>query len=197
MENKHIKNIVIATGNPHKLEEINAINKYDDINFSLVEGEFNPVENGKDFNENAYIKAAAAAKMMKTYCLADDSGLCVNTLNGAPGLHSARYAGTQSEKIKKILTELKDVPFEKRDAFFVSIMMLVDKDGQIIHSTQGRVDGYIIDTAKGSNGFGFDPVFFIPEYNKTMAEMDSKLKNSVSHRAKSLNSMLEWINKNL
>lgn len=196
MENSK-KTIVIATANPHKLEEINEINTSLNIEFGIVTGSFNPVENGETFKENAYIKALEAAKIMKTYCLADDSGLCVDALDGAPGLYSARFAGTKEEKIQKLIKTLEDVAPEKRNAHFISVMVLVDREGRILHKTEGKVDGIIIDSPKGTNGFGYDPIFFIPEYNQTMAEMDSKLKNSISHRAKALNSMINWINKNI
>lgn len=196
MENNK-KIIVIATANPHKLEEINEINTSSDVEFDIVKGDFNPVENGSTFEENAYIKAFEAAKIMRTYCIADDSGLCVDALDGAPGLHSARFAGTQEEKIQKLIKTLEDIAIDKRTAHFISVMVLVDGDGKILHKTEGKVDGIIIDSPKGTNGFGYDPIFFIPEYNQTMAEMDSNLKNSISHRAKALTSMLDWINKNI
>lgn len=196
MENK-IKNITVATANPNKLKEINAINKYKNIVFSLVKGEFNPEETGSTFSENAYIKASCASKIMQNFSIADDSGLCVDALNGAPGLFSARYAGTQQQKIQKLIAELQKFPKEKRTAHFISSMVLTDKNGNILYKTEGIIKGIITDTPKGNNGFGYDPIFFIPEYNQTMAEMNSDLKNSISHRANSLIPMLEWINKNL
>lgn len=197
MENNTRKTIVIATANPNKLEEISEINCFKNIEFSIVKGDFNPVESGDTFEENAFIKAKAAADIMKTYCLADDSGLCVDALDGAPGLHSARYAGTQEEKIQKLIKNLKDVNPEEKTAHFISVMVLVDSEGTVLHKTEGTVNGIIIDSPKGSKGFGYDPIFYVPEYNLTMAEMDSKEKNSISHRAKALNLMLEWINENI
>ena len=197
LENNHNKTIIIATANPHKLEEITQINKFSNIRFEIVKGDFSPEENGITFKENAYIKAKAASEIMKTYCLADDSGLCVDALNGAPGLHSARYAGSQSEKIQKLLDELNDIPKEKRTAHFISVMVLVNEKGEILHTTEGQVEGIIDISPKGTDGFGYDPIFFLPEYNKTMAEMDSVQKNSLSHRAKALTKMLAWINENL
>lgn len=197
MENKIANKIIIATANPHKLEEINAINTFKTLSLELVKGQFNPEEKGSSYFENAYIKAFEAAKIMENYCLADDSGLSVDALGGAPGLHSARYAGSQKEKIEKLIEELKQIPQEKRTASFISVMVLVDKNGNVVHQTEGQIHGIIIDEPKGTEGFGYDPIFFVPEYNQTMAEMPSELKNSISHRAKALLPMLDWINSNL
>lgn len=189
--------IILATSNPHKLEEINAINNNPEIVFDVVKGDFDPIEDGIQFKDNALIKAKEAAKIMKTYCLADDSGLCVDALEGRPGIHSARYADTQKEKIEKLLTEMKDVPYDWRGAHFVCSMALVDENGNLLHAQEGKVFGYIDDSPKGENGFGYDPIFFVPEYNKTIAELPEKVKNSVSHRANALKPMLKWIEENL
>lgn len=197
MENKTKKRIIIATANPHKLEEINEINSYSDIEFSIVEGQFDPEECGSTYEENAYIKASEASKIMNSIALADDSGLSVDALNGEPGLHSARYADTQDKRIEKLLENLKDIPEQKRTAHFISSMVLTDSKGNVLHKTEGKVEGIIIDSRKGTNGFGYDPVFYLPELDKTMAEIDSKTKNKLSHRANALRPMLEWISTNL
>lgn len=189
--------IILATSNPHKLEEINKINNNPEIKFDVVKGEFNPDETGKTFEENALIKAKEAAKIMKTYCLADDSGLCVDALEGKPGIHSARYANTQKEKISKILNEMKNVPYDYRTAHFTCSMVLVDKDGKFVHSETGKIFGYVDDEAKGTNGFGYDPIFFVPSYDKTIAELPEEVKNNISHRANALKPMLNWIENNL
>ncbi len=189
--------IILATSNPHKLEEINAINKNPEIVFDVVQGDFNPVENGKNFMENAIIKAQEASKIMNTYCLADDSGLCVDALNGRPGIYSARYAPTQKEKIEKLLKELNQVPQEKRQAHFTCAMALVNSKGEIIHTQEGRVEGVIDYEAKGSNGFGYDPIFYVPDYKKTIAQLHEETKNKISHRANALIPMLKWIEQNI
>src|SRR5574344_1526816 len=180
--------IVFATGNEHKLEEVQAIAKLNsfDVSFVMPDKGFNPEENGKTFYENALIKAKEANKLTGKPSLADDSGLCVDFLNGAPGLYSARYAGTQKEKIKKLLDELKDVPYEKRGAKFVCAMVLLDKDGEKIISVEGECNGKIIFEPKGEGGFGYDPIFEIDGYNKTMSEVSDTVKNSISHRANAL-----------
>ena len=192
-----MKKIVIGTSNPHKLSEMNAINVFDDICFYTVKGEFDPDENGKTFIENAIIKAKAGAKASGEYCLADDSGLCVDFLNGQPGLMSARYETTRERRIQRLLNELSGVPAEKRTAHFVCTMALCSPSGEVLHTTEGRVNGVIIEEIKGINGFGYDPVFFIPEYNQTMAQLSEDEKNKISHRANALLPMLEWIETNL
>ena len=189
--------IILATSNPHKLEEINAINKNPNIVFDVIKGAFNPNETGTTFIENATIKAQEAAKLTKEYCLADDSGLCVDALEGKPGIHSARYAPTQKEKIENLLKEMKGVPYDWRQAHFTCAMVLVNKDGNIIHSEIGNVFGFIDDAPKGTNGFGYDPIFFIQEKNKTMAELSEEEKNQISHRGNALTPMLKWIEDNL
>ncbi len=189
--------IILATSNPHKLEEINAINSNPEIVFDVVKGDFEPIEDGNNFKENALIKAKEAAKIMKTYCLADDSGLCVDVLEGRPGIHSARYAETQKEKIEKLLAEMKNVPYDWRNAHFICSMVLVDAQGTLLHSQEGKVYGYIDDAPKGTNGFGYDPIFFIPSKNKTMAELSEEEKNNISHRSNALRPMIKWIEENL
>lgn len=189
--------IIIATSNPHKLEEINNINTNTNIQFDVIKGDFEPIEDGLNFQENALIKAKEAAKITKTYCLGDDSGLCVDALEGRPGIHSARYAKTQQEKIEKLLKEMKDVPYDWRGAHFTCSMVLTDKDGSLLHSETGKVFGYIDDSPKGTNGFGYDPIFFIPSKNQTMAELTGEEKNNISHRANALKPMLKWIEENL
>lgn len=192
-----MKKIVLGTSNPHKLKEIKEILNHSDIEFSLVPTDFDPIEDGKTFEENSYIKSSAAAKLTNSYALADDTGLCVDALDGRPGLYSARYAPTQKEKIEKLLDELKEIPKEKRTAKFVCTMVLTSPEGHKLHSVTGEIKGLITQLPEGVNGFGYDPVFFIPELNKTMAELTIEEKNTLSHRAKALLPMVEWIDKNL
>ena len=191
LENNMI--ITLATANPHKLEEINEINPYKNIVLKIVNGNFSPIENGKTFEENAYIKAKAASLIVKDYAFADDTGLCVDALNGNPGLYTARYAPTQDEKIKKLLTELDGIPFEKRTARFICSMVLTDKKGETVFKTEGMMEGYIAEKRGGKGGFGYDPIFYLPEYKMTVAELPDGIKNKISHRAKALIPMLEFI----
>ena len=192
--------IALGTSNPHKLEEINDMLKEmhpDCVEFVLVEGNFDPVENGTTFEENSYIKAAEAAKIMGIPALADDTGLCVDALDGRPGLYSARYAPDQKSKISKLLAELNGVEKDKRSAHFICTMTLVAPDGMKLHTQTGKIEGFIDTKPSGEHGFGYDPVFFIPELNKTMADMTLKEKNTLSHRARALKPMVEWIKSNL
>ncbi len=189
--------ITVATGNLNKLEEIKQINPYSEIKIKKIEGKFNPEETGQTFEENAIIKARAASQLIGGYAFADDSGLCVEALKGEPGIHTARYAPTQNEKIVKMLKEMEDVPFEKRGAKFICSMVLTDKNGKIIYKTQGEVHGFIAQKAAGCGGFGYDPIFYLPEYKKTIAQLADGEKNKVSHRAKALIPMLEFINNNI
>jgi len=183
--------IVVATKNQGKIKEIKRIldgmevqvvSQYDMGIHKTVE------EDGATFEENALKKAKEIMELTGEITLADDSGLVVDYLNGAPGVYSARYAGegaTDEENNNKLLEALKDVPFEKRMARFVCVIAAVWPDGKRIIS-RGECSGMIHFKPAGKNGFGYDPLFFIPEYNKTMAEIDFELKNKISHRAKAL-----------
>ena len=187
--------IILATTNPNKLKEIKDIAKNIDFELELVGENFDPVENGSTFRENAYIKAYEAAKLTGQITLADDTGLCIDALGGAPGLFSARYAPSQEEKIKKVLYEMSGET--NRNAHFECTMILVNPEGKILFSSVGRIDGVIAEEPFGGNGFGYDPIFFIPQLNKTMAEMTLEEKDTLSHRAKALLPMINWIHQNL
>lgn len=186
--------IVFATSNPHKLHELNEICADSGIEFVLPSEGFAPIENGSTFEENSLIKAKEAFRVSKTYSLADDSGLCVYALDGAPGLYSARYAGTQDEKIEKLLGELKG--FENRRAKFVCCVTLLDDKGEMIFQTVGECHGSIVKERKGINGFGYDPIFKADNYDCTIAELSEEEKNKISHRGKALKNFLEFMHKN-
>ncbi len=185
--------IVFATGNPNKLKEIQEIAVDTDIEFILPAEGFNPVENGKTFEENSYIKAKEAARVSGIMSLADDSGLCVEALNGAPGLYSARYADTPQARINKLLKELE--PHKNRKAKFVCAMTLVDENGEIIFQTTGECHGKIAYKQAGTGGFGYDPVFLVENTPKTMAEMSEEEKNEISHRGRALRKVIEFLTK--
>lgn len=185
--------IVLATSNPHKVEEINAITKDLGVEFVLPPSGFNPVEDGKTFEENALIKAKEANKLTNMPSLADDSGLCVDAMNGGPGIYSCRYADTPQARIDKLLAELKDVPSEKRGAKFVCAMVLLDENGNVLFSDRGECLGKIGFEAKGVNGFGYDPIFIVDGGNLTMAELPEEEKNKISHRAVALSKVINFL----
>lgn len=195
MESNVSFKIVFATGNPHKLQEINEISRGSGIEFILPPVGFDPDETGTTFEENSYIKAKEAALLSNCIALADDSGLCVEALNGEPGIHSARYADTPQARIDKLLDNLTDVT--NRKAKFVCAMTLVDEFGNILDKEIGECYGEIATEQSGTNGFGYDPVFLVDGYGVTMAEMSEDLKNTISHRANALSKIISFIKSEL
>ncbi|KLU76685.1 XTP/dITP diphosphatase [Clostridium botulinum] len=194
-----MKKIIVASNNQHKIEEIKEILKEFDLNIlSLKEAGINVdvEENGTTFAENAHIKAAEIFKLVKdAMVLADDSGLMVDILNGEPGVYSARYSGEHGNDRKnneKLLSKLKGVKFIERKAKFVCAMELMVDENTII-DVQGEVEGYILEEARGGSGFGYDPLFYVPQFNKSMAEITAEEKNSISHRGKALKNLKKSI----
>ena len=182
--------IVLASGNPGKIKEIQAILAGHPIvpqsAFNVAEAE----ETGSTFVENAIIKARNAALHCKLPSIADDSGLVVDALNGAPGMISARYAGvgaSDQDNVQKLLQALEDVPDEQRSARFICVMVFMEHaDDPFPVIAQGVWEGRILNHPIGDNGFGYDPVFYIPELSKTMAELRLAEKNLISHRARAV-----------
>ena len=182
--------ITLATGNAHKVEEINLIARDYDIEFVLPSEEFDPVEDGDNFIENARCKALCASKNGNTELyLADDSGLCVEALDGAPGIHSARYAPSAKERINKLLNVMKDK--KNRTAKFVCAMVVVNKEGKTLFEIQKECHGEILREERGNGGFGYDPLFWVEIFDKTLAEVTPEEKNSVSHRGKAVRALAE------
>ncbi len=179
--------LVVATRNRKKLLEIKEILKGADLTLlSLDAYKDSPkvVENGKTFKENAIKKAVKLARFTGELCLGEDSGLCVDALDGAPGIYSARFSGGDKSDIKnnlKLLKLLKDLPLSKRKAHYVCAVALADKNG-IVGVVEGRCNGLIAFEPKGSAGFGYDPVFYIPKFKKTFAQLGEKIKHKMSHR---------------
>lgn len=183
--------LVFATSNPHKLQEIKDIAGDINIEFLLPPNGFDPIENGTTFEENSYIKAKEAAKLSGIVALADDSGLCVEALDGAPGIYSARYADTPQARINKLLNVMNQK--ENRRAKFVCAMTLVSPDGEIIFQTRGECHGNIAYKQAGTNGFGYDPIFLVGNGSTTMAELSETEKNKISHRGQALRNVLEFL----
>lgn len=187
--------IVISTGNTHKLEEIGIILKDLDYNiYSLKDVNLDNLEieeNGKTFEHNALIKARTVAKLTNKITIADDSGLEVDAIGKKPGIYSARYAGenaTDEENREKLLKALKNTPISNRTGRFVCCIAVVFPDGKEF-VVRGTCEGTIAFEEKGKNGFGYDSLFIVDKYNKTFAELPSSIKNAISHRAKALELM--------
>ena len=157
------------------------------------------VEDGTTFEENAIIKAKAVAAYTDAIVLADDSGLEIEYLNNEPGIYSARYMGADtpySVKNQNFIDRLKGVPDEKRTARFVCVIAAAMPDGGIF-TTKGVIEGRIAEEEKGENGFGFDPIFYVPEYGCTTAQLSEEQKNAISHRGKALEAMKEELRKRI
>ena len=189
---------VIATNNAHKLHEIRDILENDRRKFlSMKEAGIatDPEENGTTFEENALIKARAACKASGLPALADDSGLEVDALNGEPGIRSARYCeGSDADRVVYLLKKLEGVPAQQRGAQFVSAIACVYPDGTEF-AVRGICRGVILTENRGEGGFGYDPVFFVPEEGETFASMPQARKNAISHRANSLKITKEELEK--
>lgn len=183
--------IILASSNPHKVKEINAIVSGTGLEFILPPEGFDPIEDGETFEENSLIKAKAAWDLGKTLTLADDSGLCIDALNGAPGIHSARYADTPQARINRVLGEMNGV--ENRSARFKCCMTLLNPDGEIAFAYTGVCEGSIVAEQRGVNGFGYDPIFLVEGTEKTMAELSEEEKNEISHRGRALNEVLKYL----
>lgn len=197
----NIKKLVLASRNEKKLKELAAILAPYGIETVSV-GKFPTApevkETGTTFAENAALKAEAIAAHTGLPTLADDSGLCVDVLDGAPGVYSARFAGEEGNDEKNnnlLLEKLSGLPEEKRKASFVCLLALARPDEETVFF-EGKCDGVIINEKCGDEGFGYDPLFFSPELGKTFAEAVSAEKHRVSHRGRALNKFTEWLQEN-
>ena len=194
-----IKKIVLATGNPGKLQELRAL--LVDTGIELIsQAEFGarPIEEtGCGFRDNALLKARHAARISKLPAIADDSGLEVDALDGAPGVYSARYAGegaSDAANLEKLLIELRQVPAAKRTARFRCIVAFVRDAGDPAPIICEAVwDGRILEEPRGRNGFGYDPVFWAPELNRSAAELAPPDKNRLSHRGQALRKLVQQL----
>jgi len=191
--------LIIATKNRDKFKEIKGILRglgVSMISLNQAEKKFHIVENGKTFQENAFKKALPVSRYYKdNYVLGEDSGLEVNYLNGAPGIHAKRYSGkgaTYKSNNKKLLKSLKGVPAKERGAAFRCCLVLVC-NGKLVKVFEGRLQGRISDIARGKNGFGYDPVFYLNYYKKTVAQLPLSKKNKISHRAKAFRKLRRYL----
>ncbi|MCR5035357.1 MAG: RdgB/HAM1 family non-canonical purine NTP pyrophosphatase [Clostridia bacterium] len=216
-----MKTIVAATRNRHKIEEIGEITgRFGMSIISRDEAGVPPVEipeTGKTFEENSYIKAYEIMKLCGQITVADDSGLVVDCLDGAPGVFSARFGGFEglwpddedaakadrpaadtpdSDNNAKLIRLIKDVPYEKRTARFVSVITMVYPDGKTLVA-RGTVEGHLVLEERGDNGFGYDPLFVPEGYDRTFGELGHEIKNSISHRARALQVLHEKLEKEI
>ncbi len=187
--------LLVATGNAGKLKEIRALLadcSIDIVGLNDLDSPPEVVEDGKTFTENACKKAREMAAFSGLLTLADDSGLAVEALDGAPGVHSARYAGVQGDDTannRKLLKEMDAVPDSERKAAFICVMALAEPDGSC-RTFDGQISGLLLREERGTGGFGYDPLFLVPEYGKTTAELSLDIKNRISHRGNALRQVL-------
>ncbi len=188
-----MRTLLLATRNLHKLEEFRAI--FSDLPLRLLslrdlQLAIDVEETGTTYAENAELKARAYAQVSNMSTLADDSGLEIDALGGAPGVQSARYLGSETsyeERFRVILEQLKGLPLDRRSARFRCVIALVEPLGNI-RMVEGVVEGVIAEGPRGTNGFGYDPIFSLPELGKTFAELEPEYKNRISHRARAAQS---------
>ena len=176
-----VKKLVVATGNPGKLAEMQEYLTGLPWELELKPAEIDVDETGTSFIANARLKASEVAKALCKWSIADDSGLAVDALNGAPGIYSARYGKTDKDRIDRLLKELENA--DNRQAKFVCALAIANPDGKIVLETEGRRHGEILESPRGNNGFGYDPIFYVPSQQQTFAEMSPETKGKVSHRA--------------
>lgn len=188
--------IVIATGNNDKVREINEIladTEYEAVSMKSIGVNPEIIEDADSFAGNALIKAKTVHAITGGYVMADDSGICIDALGGAPGIYSARFCGedsTYEEKFAKIFEMLKDVPEDERTAHFTCAIAVVKPDGTSF-TVEEICEGVLHEEPMGENGFGYDPIFYMPEFGMTTAQMPIEQKNTISHRGKALRAMVE------
>ena len=194
-EEKRMERFLVASKNQDKIHEIREILEgfpFEIVGMESIGIHTDIVEDADSFEGNALIKASTIYKEVGGYVMADDSGLCIDALDGAPGIYSSRFCGVDStypEKFEKIWEMLKDVPKEKWTAHFVCAIAVVRPDGSHF-VVKEQCDGVLLSEPRGENGFGYDPIFYVPEIGKTTAEISDEEKNAISHRGKALRSML-------
>ncbi|AMB94658.1 XTP/dITP diphosphatase [Aerococcus sanguinicola] len=190
-----MKKIVIATKNPGKAKEFEMIFADYQVETLLDHPEMADIEeNGRSFLENAGIKARTAAQALGEIVIADDSGLSVDALDGAPGIYSARYAGPEKSDAAnriKLLEELQDVDPSKRQAAFHCVLVVAGANGEILADYEGKLEGEILTEERGTNGFGYDSLFYVPSKGMTTAEMTAEEKAAISHRGQALAALQE------
>ncbi|MFM7384114.1 MAG: RdgB/HAM1 family non-canonical purine NTP pyrophosphatase [Microcystaceae cyanobacterium] len=183
--------LIVATSNPGKLAEMQAYLSSLPCQLQLKPPDLEIEETATTFLANACLKASQVAQALNQWAIADDSGLVIEALQGAPGLYSARYAPTDAERIQRVLRELGDHPH--RQAQFICAVAIARPDGSIALQCEGRCSGEILKEIRGTGGFGYDPIFYVPDYQKTFAEMTPAEKHRSSHRGQAFAQVLaQW-----
>lgn len=182
------KILVVATGNPGKLREMQAYLADSGWELTLKPEDLDVDETGETFEANACLKASEVAKATGSWAIADDSGLAVDALNGAPGVYSARYGNSDADRISRLLRELGDTA--NRQAQFICAVAVANPEGEIVLQSEGICKGEILYATRGDGGFGYDPIFYVPDKQLTFAEMSPELKKSISHRGNALKSLV-------
>ncbi len=188
------KKLIVATSNSGKLKEMQDYLQDLDWQLELQPKELEIEETGTTFLENACLKASAVAKALNLWAIADDSGLAIEALNGSPGVYSARYGKTNEERINRVLKELENNP--NRKAKFMCVIAISNPQGDIMLTTEGTCEGEILTEIKGEGGFGYDPIFYLPEKSQTFAQMSLAEKQKISHRGKAFQALIPQL-KNL
>lgn len=191
--------LLAATNNPGKLKEYRRLLQNLPLEITNLQQEgihFEPEEAGATFEENAVLKASAFAARSGLLTLADDSGLEIDALGGEPGVHSRRYGGTRrGEDVRRyelVLSQLEGVPWADRTARFRCVVAVAAPGGQV-ETAEGSVEGVIAFEPQGEHGFGYDPIFFVPEFDRTMAQLPPETKNRISHRARAVEAVLPML----
>jgi len=195
----HPRRLVIASGNPGKLREFTALLADLPLAIEAMPAGLEIEETGSSFAENARIKAIAVAQATGQWALADDSGLSVTALGGAPGVHSARYAATDAARIARLLGELAEAEHDAkamgkgcdRSAQFTAALAVANPAGEVIVEVEGHCPGLILTAPRGTGGFGYDPIFYVPEAGLTFAEMDKASKGRLGHRGRAINDLMQ------
>lgn len=180
--------VVLASKNPHKLVELQAILAQHGLEIVLESElgvDIDVDETGTTFEENSLLKAQAVMKATGLPAIADDSGLVVDALDGAPGVYSARYGSKTQSGLELVLEQMKEVPEERRTARFVCVITLARPDGSVVQA-RGACEGVIAAQPMGTSGFGYDPIFYVPQEGGTFAQIPARRKNEISHRANAL-----------
>ncbi len=182
------KLLYLASKNSGKISEYQKLLSDINCQLALQPDSIDVVETGKTFRENAVKKACEVSKKLNNYAIADDSGLCIEALNGSPGIYSSRYADNDKDRIKRVLSELEGV--HERSAYFVANVCVANPEGEIILDIEEKCFGTILLSTRGTNGFGYDPIFEEISSGLTFAEMSNDIKDNLSHRGKAISKII-------